>query len=53
MASKRLKRYVRAWPEAQHSQVQRSLLALQAKQWANQIMRYAEQHGLSPDEVSA
>lgn len=30
----------RAWPEAQHSPVQRSLLATQAKQWADQVMRH-------------
>ena len=35
----------RAWPEAQHSQIQRSLLALQSKQWADQIMRYVAQDG--------
>jgi hypothetical protein len=32
----------RAWPEAQHNQLQRSLLAVQAKQWADQVMRHAE-----------
>jgi hypothetical protein len=31
----------RAWPEAQHSSIQRSLLSVQAKQWADQVMRYA------------
>ena len=30
----------RAWPEAQHSPLQRSLLAVQAKQWADQVMRH-------------
>jgi len=30
----------RAWPEAQHSPIQRSLLAVQAKQWADQVMRH-------------
>ena len=30
----------RAWPEAQHSSLQRSLLAVQAKQWADQVMRH-------------
>jgi hypothetical protein len=30
----------RAWPEAQHSPLQRSLLAVQAKQWADHIMRH-------------
>ena len=32
----------RAWPDAQHNQLQRSLLAVQAKQWADQIMRQCE-----------
>ena len=31
----------RTWPEAQHSQAQRSLLAVQAKQWADQVLGYA------------
>ena len=31
----------RAWPEVQHSQLQRSLLAAQAKQWSDQVLRYA------------
>lgn len=35
----------RAWPEAQHSPVQRSLLATQAKQWADQVMRYVAEDG--------
>lgn len=35
----------RAWPEAQHSSLQRSLLAVVAKQWSDQVMRYAEQVG--------
>lgn len=35
----------RAWPEAQKSQLQRNLLAVQAKQWSDQVMRYAEQAG--------
>lgn len=35
----------RAWPEAQHSPVQRSLLAVQAKQWADQVMRYVAEDG--------
>ncbi len=30
----------RAWPEAQHSPLQRSLLAVQAKQWADQVLRH-------------
>ena len=32
----------RAWPEAQSSSLQRSLLAVQAKQWADQVMRHVE-----------
>ncbi|MCU0501386.1 MAG: hypothetical protein MUC51_06405 [Anaerolineae bacterium] len=32
----------RAWPEAQSSPLQRSLLAVQAKQWADQVMLHAE-----------
>lgn len=36
----------RAWPEMQHSPVQRTLLAAHAKQWSDQVMRYAEQAGL-------
>lgn len=32
----------RAWPDAQGSPLQRSLLAVQAKQWADQVMRHAE-----------
>ena len=35
----------RAWPEAQHRPLQRSLLAAQAKQWSDQALRYAEQVG--------
>jgi hypothetical protein len=31
----------RAWPEAQHSPLQRSLLAVQAKQWADRVLRHA------------
>jgi hypothetical protein len=30
----------RAWPEAQHSATQRSLLAVQAAQWTERILRY-------------
>jgi hypothetical protein len=30
----------RAWPEAQNSPLQRSLLAVQAKQWADQVLRH-------------
>jgi hypothetical protein len=29
-----------AWPEAQNSPLQRSLLAVQAKQWADQVLRH-------------
>jgi NAD(P)H-hydrate repair Nnr-like enzyme with NAD(P)H-hydrate epimerase domain len=28
----------RAWPEAQHNQHQRSLLAVQAKQWSDRVL---------------
>lgn len=31
----------RAWPEAQHSQLQRSLLSVQAKKWADQVLNYS------------
>jgi hypothetical protein len=31
----------RAWPEVQHSQAQRSLLAVQAKQWADRVLGYS------------
>ena len=37
----------RAWPEVQHSPLQRSLLAVQAKQWADQVMRHATDESLS------
>ena len=30
-----------AWPEAQQSPLQRSLLAVQAKQWADHVLRHA------------
>ncbi len=30
----------RAWPEAQHSPRQRTVLAVQAQQWANQVLRH-------------
>lgn len=30
----------RTWPEAQYNPLQRSLLAVQAKQWADQVMRH-------------
>lgn len=35
----------RAYPEAQHSPLQRSLLAVQARQWSDLTLRYAEQVG--------
>ena len=31
----------RAWPDMQHSQSQRGLLAAQAGQWADQVLRHA------------
>ncbi len=31
----------RAWPEAQHSRQQRSLLSLQAKQWADKTLEWS------------
>ena len=31
----------RAWPEAQKSRVQRTLLAVQAQQWADQVLDYS------------
>ncbi|MBP1468205.1 hypothetical protein EYB53_021015 [Candidatus Chloroploca sp. M-50] len=31
-----------AWPDAQHYPFQRSLLAVQAKQWADQVLRQSE-----------
>jgi hypothetical protein len=30
-----------AWPEAQHSRPQRSILSVQAKLWSDQVLRYA------------
>jgi len=35
----------RAWPDAQSNPLQRSLLAVQAKQWSDQALRHAEQVG--------
>jgi len=35
----------RGWSEAQHSPQQRSLLAVQARQWSDRAVRYAEQVG--------
>jgi hypothetical protein len=37
----------RAWPEMQHSPLQRSLLAVQAKQWTDQVMRHAARSDLA------
>jgi len=31
----------KAWPEAQHSQAQRTLLAVQAKKWSDQVLDYS------------
>jgi len=31
----------RAWPEAQKSKVQRTLLSVQAQQWADQVLDYS------------
>ena len=31
----------RAWPEAKDNQLQRSLLSIQAKKWADQVLGYA------------
>jgi hypothetical protein len=31
----------RAWPEAQHNRLQRSLLAVQAKQWTDRVLSYS------------
>lgn len=36
----------RVWPELQHHPLPRNLLAVQTKQWSDQVMRYAEQTGL-------
>jgi len=30
-----------AWPEAQHSQIQRTLLSVQAKKWSDQVLEYS------------
>jgi len=32
----------KAWPEAQLSRTQRTLLSVQAKKWSDQILRYSE-----------
>ncbi len=31
----------RAWPEAQHGKAQRTLLSVQAKKWADQVLDYS------------
>jgi hypothetical protein len=31
----------RAWPEAQHSPAQRTLLSVQAKKWSDQVLDYS------------
>jgi hypothetical protein len=31
----------KAWPEAQHSPAQRTLLSVQAKKWADQVLDYS------------
>ena len=31
----------RAWPEAQHAKAQRTLLSVQAKKWADQVLDYS------------
>jgi hypothetical protein len=31
----------KAWPEAQNSQTQRTLLSIQAKKWADQVLDYS------------
>jgi hypothetical protein len=33
----------RAWPEAQHSQRQRTLLAVQAKQWSDRVLSFCSE----------
>jgi hypothetical protein len=33
--------WLKAWPEAQHSQAQRTLLSLQAKKWSDQVLGYS------------
>ncbi len=38
----------RAWPEAQHNPLQRSLLAVQARQWADQVVRHVDMEQLRP-----
>ena len=43
----------RAWLEAQHNSLQRSLLAVQAKQWSDRVMHYAEQSGFENERQLA
>ncbi len=31
----------KAWPEAQHSQTERTLLSIQAKKWSDQVLEYS------------
>jgi len=33
--------WLKAWPEAQHNQAQRTLLSLQAKKWPDQVLAYS------------
>jgi hypothetical protein len=33
--------WLKAWPEAQHSQIQRTLLAVQAQKWSDQVLRFS------------
>jgi len=33
--------WLKAWPEAQHNQAQRTLLSLQAKKWSDQVLAYS------------
>jgi hypothetical protein len=33
--------WLKAWPEAQHNQTQRTLLSLQAKKWSVQVIEYS------------
>jgi hypothetical protein len=33
--------WLKAWPEAQQSQTQRTLLSLQAKKWSDQVLGYS------------
>ncbi len=33
--------WLKAWPEAQHNQAQRTLLSFQAKKWSDQVLDYS------------